>query len=48
MNQPLDWNGRVLDAALQEQPSLVLSFLLKMGSEWFICLMFQAHFIKPQ
>jgi hypothetical protein len=26
MNQPLDWNGRVLDAALQEQPSLVLSF----------------------
>jgi hypothetical protein len=26
MNQPLDWNGRVLNAALQEQPSLILSF----------------------
>lgn len=26
MNQPQDWNGRVLNAALQEQPSLILSF----------------------
>ena len=26
MNQPQDWNGRVLNTALQEQPSLILSF----------------------